>query len=433
MDYKKGDKVTVTGTPYYTSYGGAPGTKLENYSGTVTYINDKENVPYPVHVDQKGWFAETAVSATLYAESSREKTTVQSFVTESVTEKKKQARRVELAVMFQGADISKYLNKYLLSFSFTDNSEDKADDLNISIDDRDNEWLRWLKADTTLKIKGAKIYAAIIYKNYNDTGKEKVLTCGTFEVDTVNVDGPPQKLTFKASSISAENKIRMEKKTKAWEGYSLQGITSEIAKNAGYTLLYESSYNPQYKRKEQVNTSDIAFIESLCKNAGISVKVTANMLVLYDQAEYESKDAVFNIDRTKGGYISYSFSTSSNDTSYVKCHVSYTNPETKKTIEATYSVPGAAANGQTLEINNIKVTSTAEALKVAEKRLREKNKGEYEANFELPGNPELVVGVTINISNFGAFDGKYIVNTATHNVTGGYKTSISMTRTMKGY
>ena len=56
MDFKKGDKVTVSGRPYYTSYGGSVGAELKNYTGTVTYINDREGVPYPVHVDSKGWF-----------------------------------------------------------------------------------------------------------------------------------------------------------------------------------------------------------------------------------------------------------------------------------------------------------------------------------------------------------------------------------------
>ena len=433
MDIEKGDKVTVNGTPFYTSYGGAPGAKLENYSGTVTYLNEKEGVPYPVHVDTKGWFSEEAINKITVTPQQTTVTAAKRIVTEMVTEKKREARRVELTVIFQGADITKTLNNYLNSFSYTDNSEDKADDLNISIDDRDNEWLRWLKADNVLKIKGATISAAIIYKNYNDTGKEKVLDCGVFEVDTVNVDGPPQKLTFKASSISAASKIRTEKKTKAWEGYSLQGIAAEVAQNAGYTLLFESGYNPQYNRKEQVNTSDIVFIKGLCKDAGLTLKVTNNMLILYDQEVYEAKEAVFTIDRTAGGYTNYSFSTSSNDTSYVKCHVSYTDPETKKTIEATYSAPGAAEDGQTFEVSDIKVTSQGEALKIAEKRLREKNKGEYEASFDVPGNLDLVVGITVNIKNFGAFDGKYIVNTATHNVTGGYKTSLKMTRTMEGY
>lgn len=433
MDFKKGDKVTVSGRPYYTSYGGSVGAELKNYTGTVTYINDREGVPYPVHVDSKGWFPLNNVKK--QEESQKEKVTAQikEVVTEMNTEKKKQARRVALSVLFQGNNISKDLNNYLISCSYTDNSEDNADDLNITIDDREGQWLKWLQADTLLNVKGAEIACVIVYKNYNDTGKEKVLDCGTFEVDTVNIDGPPQKLTFKASAIAAKNKIRVEKKTKAWEGYSLKGIAAEIAANAGMVLMYESGYVPSYVRQVQDNISDILFLKTLCNNAGISIKITSKTIVLYDQAEYEQKAAVYEIDRTKGGFISYSFSTSTNDTSYEKCHVTYTDPKTKKVIEATYTAPNAKEDGQTLEIKDVKVSSKEEALKVAEKRLRQKNKGEYEASLSLPGNPDLVAGVNITLKGFGPFDGKYIINKATHSITGGYKTEINATRVMEGY
>lgn len=433
MDFKKGDKVTVRGRPYYTSYGGSVGAELKNYTGTVTYINDREGVPYPVHVDSKGWFPLNNVKK--QEESQKEKVTAQikEVVTEMNTEKKKQARRVALSVLFQGNNISKDLNNYLISCSYTDNSKDNADDLNITIDDREGQWLKWLQADTLLNVKGAEIACVIVYKNYNDTGKEKVLDCGTFEVDTVNIDGPPQKLTFKASAIAAKNKIRVEKKTKAWEGYSLKGIAAEIAANAGMVLMYESGYVPSYVRQVQDNISDILFLKTLCNNAGISIKITSKTIVLYDQAEYEQKAAVYEIDRTKGGFISYSFSTSTNDTSYEKCHVTYTDPKTKKVIEATYTAPNAKEDGQTLEIKDVKVSSKEEALKVAEKRLRQKNKGEYEASLSLPGNPDLVAGVNITLKGFGPFDGKYIINKATHSITGGYKTEINATRVMEGY
>ena len=433
MDFKKGDKVTVSGRPYYTSYGGSVGAELKNYTGTVTYINDREGVPYPVHVDSKGWFPLNNVKK--QEESQKEKVTAQikEVVTEMNTEKKKQARRVALSVLFQGNNISKDLNNYLISCSYTDNSKDNADDLNITIDDREGQWLKWLQADTLLNVKGAEIACVIVYKNYNDTGKEKVLDCGTFEVDTVNIDGPPQKLTFKASAIAAKNKIRVEKKTKAWEGYSLKGIAAEIAANAGMVLMYESGYVPSYVRQVQDNISDILFLKTLCNNAGISIKITSKTIVLYDQAEYEQKAAVYEIDRTKGGFISYSFSTSTNDTSYEKCHVTYTDPKTKKVIEATYTAPNAKEDGQTLEIKDVKVSSKEEALKVAEKGLRQKNKGEYEASLSLPGNPDLVAGVNITLKGFGPFDGKYIINKATHSITGGYKTEINATRVMEGY
>ena len=54
-------------------------------------------------------------------------------------------------------------------------------------------------------------------------------------------------------------------------------------------LMYLSNANPVYKRKEQVNMTDIAFLKKMCKRAGISLKVTSKTIVLFDAADFEKK------------------------------------------------------------------------------------------------------------------------------------------------
>ena len=55
------------------------------------------------------------------------------------------ARRTKAEVSFGGIDITKSIQPYLLSISYTDNEEDETDDLQIKIQDRDDLWLtQWL-------------------------------------------------------------------------------------------------------------------------------------------------------------------------------------------------------------------------------------------------------------------------------------------------
>ena len=55
------------------------------------------------------------------------------------------ARRTAIKVVFGGVDISKSIDKYLLSLTYTDNEEDETDDLQIKLQDRDGIWLeKWL-------------------------------------------------------------------------------------------------------------------------------------------------------------------------------------------------------------------------------------------------------------------------------------------------
>lgn len=342
------------------------------------------------------------------------------------------ARRAVIRLTFEGVDISADINRNLLSLSYTDNEEDKTDDLQLSLDDREGVWLgNWL--NTPSASKGAEISAVIVQKNWESTGKDRVLDCGVFSVDTVDGSGPPAKATIKAGSIPYKSTIRTQKKTKAWEKYTLSGIANEVAATNGLTCMFESAFNPFYVRKEQMQESDITFLQRLCKAAGISLKVTAKIIVLFDAAAYEQKDAVRVIERGKSDVGSWSFSTSLHDTSYSKCHVSYTDPTAGTTIEYTYTPRDADKNGQVLEINE-KVSSREEARQLAMKRLRQKNKGEFKASFKLAGDVRLVAGVTVRVAGYGAFDGKYIIETATHSISrSGYKTDVTLRRVLEGY
>ena len=95
------------------------------------------------------------------------------------------ARRAVIRLTFSGVDISADINKHLLSLTYTDNEEDKTDDLQLSLDDKEGVWLgSWL--NTPSASKGAEISAVIVQKNWESDGKDRVLDCGVFAVDTVD-------------------------------------------------------------------------------------------------------------------------------------------------------------------------------------------------------------------------------------------------------
>ena len=431
------------------------------------------------------------------------------------------ARRTEIQLYFKGKDITKEMSKYLLSLSFTDKEEDETDDISISLDDREGQWMNdWLNTSklapepetitTEIKVgnivqfkggpvyissmaaeptvtrqaskckctiinsnahpyhliseddkrvygwvnasdvegatvtaksseaqvkkafKGTEIQAQIIQRNPNTDGKDKVLDCGIFEIDSVSYSGPPKKVTIKATSIPYKAQLRQTKHTTAWENTTLKNIANKMGQKSGMEVMYLSNYNPKYKRKEQVNKTDIAFLKTLCKQAGISLKVTSKTIVLFDAADYESKTEVKKIKAGYGNVLSYAFSTKTADASYTSCHVIYTDPDTTETIEYTYTPNNANTDGQTLEVKQ-KVSSIEEAKELAKKTLRAKNKGETTAEFTLIGDVDLVAGITVRVYGYGEFNGKYIVEEAMHSVTGGYKTKIKLRSCLEGY
>lgn len=351
-----GDEVVATGNPQYSSYGvGRPGALVTNYKGTVTHLNLKSGIPYPICVGSLGWFSESQVQ--------------------------KSSQTGQIAV------------------------EGTAS-------------------------KGLRIQAVIGRENWNGDGKDKVLNCGQFELDSVVASGPPATITIKGTSLPYSAAVRQTEKSKSWENYMLSGIANEIARNGGMTCMFLSNTDPSYERVEQYRTSDIVFLQKLCQDAGCSLKVSNNIIVIFDQAQYESKSAVKTI-RRGDGYTKYKLSTGENNY-YASCRVSYINSN-GETITATAYVDKyneKKKDNQCLEIRQ-KVSNTAEAMNLARKMLRLHNKYEFSVTFTYPGDPSLVAGCTVMLSGWGAWDGKYIIKQAKHSVShSGYTTQITLRRSL---
>ena len=279
-----------------------------------------------------------------------------------------------------------------------------------------------------------KIRAGILRENWNGDGSDKVLDCGQFELDSIDASGPPATVTIKATALPFSSQIRQTKRSQAWESYTLSGIAREMATRNGMAFLYESASNPYYSRVEQIKTSDISFLSSLCHNAGISLKATSNILVLFDQAAYEAKTPVKVIRRGDGSYTKYKLSVGKADTQYASCRVSYSG--SGKCIEAIAYVEDYKADSdknQQLEIT-ARVGSIAEAKALAEKQLRLHNKYARTATFTMTGDPDMLAGVTVLLADWGSWDGKYIVKQAKHTVgSSGYTTVVTLRRVLEGY
>lgn len=339
------------------------------------------------------------------------------------------ARRTSVDITFGGTDITKDIKPYFLNLTYTDDTDDLADDLKIEVQDRDGVWLeKWLTEAVEAAAGGKLSISAVIRpEHWKKAGKLKT---GAFELDSVDASGPPAKVTISAASLAFSSDLRQTKKHKAWKNYNLSGIASEIAGNSGLKCRYEARTNPSYDRVEQTRQSDIEFLRKLCQDAGISIKVTDGTLVLYDQAEYEAKPPVLTIEKgKKGGYINYKLHSGSADTKYSKCRVRYMDPNTGKCIEGT-AEDADVSGDQCLEVK-AKVGSVGEAKTLAAKRLRLHNKLAKTATFTMPGDVGLVAGVTVQLKGWGGWDGKYIVTKATHTVGGGgYTTQIRIRKVL---
>jgi len=435
------------------------------------------------------------------------------------------ARRASAEVFFAGTNITKSMQKYLISLTYTDNEEDETDDLQIKLHDRDGIWIeKWLndaiqaaaelptpktedkekESSMPYKViakgglavrsragdqffqygslaygtivtvksidgswanitydgknayvkasylealgsggdssssgssgsgqnatKGMKIQAVIVRQNWKSDGKDESLECGQFSLDEISASGPPNVINIKGTSLPYSSTIRQMKKSKSWEKYSLSGIANEIADKNGMTCMYLCKADPLYERIEQYRLSDIEFLKTLCQDNGCSLKVSNNIIIVFDQSEYEKKKSIYTIWRgSKGGYIKYKLSTASNDR-YASCRVSCTKNDGTMIQATAYAEDYDKDNkdNQCLEVKQ-SVKTEEEARLLAEKKLRLHNKFEKTATFTFPGDPALLAGCVVELKDWGSFDGKYIIKQAKHQISSsGYTTQISL-------
>jgi uncharacterized protein len=327
------------------------------------------------------------------------------------------ARRTTLEIYYKGVNISKDITKDLVSFTYTDNESGKADDIDITLQDRDGKWAReWFPTLTD------KITAKILYES---DGRVSYLDCGTFELDQFDNSGSSSGTTvsFKGVSVPQNNTVRRTAKNRAWESVRLSEIATDVCNTGQLRLTYATPIDPLFERTEQNNKSDLSFLQSLCEDIALSIKVTKDQVVIFNRDDTENKDIVgtliFGSDEVK----SWSFTTQCSDT-YSESTVEYTDPKTGKKTKVTEK-DETKPNGKVLKQTK-RVENTADAQRQAAAHLKNKNRKETTGTIVVVGNVKYVAGSTIDILGFGKWDGKFYINTATHSVANGYETSLEI-------
>lgn len=331
-----------------------------------------------------------------------------------------EARWAEVVIVYEGVDISKDIAPYLTSFTYTDNASDKADDISFSLEDRKRLW-----ANDWFPTKGDKVKASIVLHDWEEPDKTESLPCGTFEVDEIECSGPPNQVTIKAVSTLISKPMRQEKHTKAWENVKLSTIAGDMANKNGLQLFWDCSEDPLFERRDQVEISDLEFFSRLAKDYGISVKVTDTQLVCYSGETYEQKPPVTELKFGDKKLLNWRFSSKATGT-YKAARLQYHDPVKNINIDVTEkSEDDTEGTGRTLVINQ-KADNVADAKKIAKEKLKSANKKEITGNISLMGDLRLVGASNIKITGFGAFDGNFAIEKATHTVSGSYTTKLDI-------
>jgi hypothetical protein len=337
------------------------------------------------------------------------------------------APRVRVELKYNGRDITRDIAPFMQSFSYTDHAGSQADEIALELEDLGKLW-----GGQWQPLEGDSITASIVCFDWEYADQQLALHCGTFAIDSLTFTGPPDGLTIRGISAPLTTGLRRQRKHKAWENLRLQQIAQDIAANAGLQLIYDATVDPMYVRRDQHFQSDLAMLQDFCTRCALRLKVDDQRIIIFDEAVYEQHAPAVTLAHLYSNYISYQFPKNYAD-SYRACTVNYHDPGKKTTFTATFA-PAEPPPGEVLEVNE-RVENQAEALLLAQARLREKNRLVETAHFELPYNPHVVGAATAQLIGWPPrCDGRYLVDSVTHSVSsGGSTSSVELHKALVGY
>ncbi|MEL7706473.1 contractile injection system protein, VgrG/Pvc8 family [Citromicrobium bathyomarinum] len=165
------------------------------------------------------------------------------------------ARKAGIALsLSDGTDLADKINPRLVSLSLTERREAKADELDV----------RLQNADGLLQIPetGALLSLSLGWKS-GDGVPLGLVAKGTFTVDEVGQEGPPDIVTFRARSADLTGKLR-QRRTTSWNDTTLGAILQAIAGRHGITAQIGGDLSGrEIATIEQEGKSDIAFVADL--------------------------------------------------------------------------------------------------------------------------------------------------------------------------
>jgi uncharacterized protein len=285
--------------------------------------------------------------------------------------------------------------------------------LEVTLEDRDRRWQGpWFPQ------RGDQVDLSIGYAN-------QLVPCGTFQVDEVELDAPPDQVKMKCLAVTITPDARTPNSL-AYENVSLELIAKIIADKHGWTLVSApEAINVQFERVTQNQESDVEFLHRLARENNYDFTVKGGQLIFFSRTQLDAQAPVATFRRGDGNEVRANFKAKTVAT-YKSATVSYQNPDTKELITETAEADPPVAVGDTLSLQ-MQCENGQDATQKARAALYDHNMLIVTGTLDIPGQM-IPAGQPIAVAGFGKFDGTYMIAKAIHplNRGQGYATQLEL-------
>jgi phage protein D len=309
---------------------------------------------------------------------------------------------------YAGVNITADVTAMVEAIVYESREQHLADEVQVTLEDRDGRWQGpWSPS------YGDIVTLQIGYAN------EPFLPCGSFQVDEVELQGPPDAVHLKCIAAGITPTLRTPISAR-FEGQTLAQIATSVAARHGYTVVNAPAASSLLlSRVTQNRETDLEFLHRIANAYNYDFSVRGTQLIFYPRGALETAPAVLALQRTDLTRFEFTGKTSQ---IYRAAQVSYQNPSSKTLISQTVA-DSSAPTGDTLNLAE-RAESPSDALAKAAAALHRCNMLRATMRVTLPGTTTLVAGTNLTIQGFGQNDGTYLVTQALHRLerSSGYTT-----------
>lgn len=313
----------------------------------------------------------------------------------------------DFKVIAAGINITPQIKDRLLSLSVSDEAGLKSDQLEITLDDRDNA--------IELPAPGAPL---VVLMGYKETF---LVPMGVFTADEVVCKGPPDTVTIRGKAANMGGSIK-EQKTRSWEGKTIKDIVATIAGEHDLEPKVAKAYADfRYEHLDQTDESDLNFLTRIAKDHDALATVKGEALLFIGRGEGKTASGIpmLPLPITKSGKLSWSMTLASREN--YKSAQAYWHDQTTGKKEVVTEGEGSPAK----KLRHTYGTED-EARQAAKGKLAEIKRGNESLSMTMPGNPLIAAeGQIIALGFRVGVAGLWSITRARHELRGsGFTTSI---------
>jgi len=324
----------------------------------------------------------------------------------------------KFTVLYNNKNITADISKHMLSLTYNDKTEGESDEIEIEVEDVDLKW-----QNSWYPEKGAKLTVTI-----------ESLKCGVFEIDEIQLSGPPDVVTIRGMATGIVNSLRT-KKSDAHESKTLKQIAEKVASKNNLTIqgvIPDITFGRITQNKE----TDLAFLKRISREYGVLFAVRENIITFTSIYDIEKRGNSFAVDKSE--ISTYSLKDKADGmikNASVKSKSAKKNEPVVADLDffkymrdqGYFATPPVSKD---FGVTHTKAENKQQAEAKAKAIMHLSASNQMEGDIEMKGTTLAIAGNNFQLTGLGKLSGKYHIKSSSHKIdkSSGYTVSLEIKR-----